>query len=194
MAEDFKKQLKQVPKSSPTNQVGETKPAPPPESFRQMVGRVKPIKSSNRYITPPEKQLIKKRPVQDNQEEVPLFYMDCSWQEAPPQHWKNGQGKQDIQKLLRHQYPVIGTLDLHGHTQESLQQTLSEFCFYVRNKGVCARIIHGSGLGSQQAKPILKNIVRTWLMYHSEVLAYTEEPYNDGSVLVLFKKSNADND
>ena len=194
MAEDFKKQLKQVPKSSPINKVDEVKPAAPREIFRQMVGRVKPIKSSNRYIAPPEKQLIKKRPSQDNKEETPLFYMDCSWQQAPPQHWKNGQGKQDIQKLLRHQYPIIGTLDLHGHTQEQLQETLSEFCFYVRNKGVCARIIHGSGLGSQQARPILKNIVRTWLMYHPEVLAYTEEPYNDGSVLVLFKKNNLEED
>ena len=190
MTEDFKKQLKQVPKSSPANKAGEITPVTPPENFRQMVGRVKPIKSSNRYIAPPENQLIKKRPAQNNTEEVPLFHMDCSWQEAPPQHWKNGQGKQDIQKLLRHQYPIIGTLDLHGHTQENLQQTLSEFCFYVRNKGVCARIIHGSGLGSQKARPILKNIVRTWLMYHPEVLAYTEEPYNDGSVLVLFKKNN----
>ncbi len=191
MNDDFKNQLKYAKKQLPaqnTAVVARKKPVES-ESFARMIGTVIPLESSNRYIAPAEKPFIKKRP-QEASADTPVFYVGEQWQEAPAQHHKNGRGKQDIQKLLSHHYPVMGTLDLHGHKQEGLQELLSEFCCYVRNKGVCARIVHGSGLGSQQARPVLKNIVRTWLSQHTDVLAYTEESGNDGAVLVLFKKKH----
>lgn len=159
-----------------------------PKTFAQMVGAVTPLKSSNRYAHPIDKSPIKKRQ-QEFDIDIPIFYSADPLREAPAQHFKNGRGRQDIQKLLNHTYPIVGTLDLHGDTQEGLQERLSEFCFYVRSKGVCGQIIHGSGLGSQHSRPILKNIVRTWLTQNPDVLAYTEERNNDGAVLILLKKN-----
>ena len=37
--------------------------------------------------------------------------------------------------------------------------------------------------------PVLKTLVRTWLMRHPEVLAYAEpRPGNDGAVRILLKR------
>lgn len=158
------------------------------ETFAQMVGSVIPLKSSNRYSPPSDKSPIKKR-TQEPEIDIPIFYNSDLYHEAPTRHCKNGRGQQDIQKLLNHNYPIVGVLDLHGNTQEGLQELLSEFCFYIQSKGVCGQIIHGSGLGSQQSRPVLKNIVRSWLSQNPNILAYAEEKNNDGAVLILLKKN-----
>lgn len=71
-------------------------------------------------------------------------------------------------------YPVVADVDLHGYTQEEAQQVLNEFIVFVQKRGVCAEIVHGSGLGSAGYKPVLKNMTRRWLMQHPDVLAYIE--------------------
>ena len=61
---------------------------------------------------------------------------------------------------------------------------------YVQKRGVCAEIVHGSGLGSRGFTPVLKTLVRRWLMEHPEVLAYAEpHRHNDGAVRILLRKS-----
>ena len=85
--------------------------------------------------------------------------------------------------------PCVGRLDLHGCTREEAQRKLSEFIEEVLRRGVCAEIVHGSGLGSHGFVSVLKSLVRRWLMAHPEVLAYAE-PHgaNDGAVLILLRK------
>ena len=191
-------------RQSPFAQIPKKPPAPRKNhteyndiNFAQAVGSIIPLKADNRYIPPPEKPPLKKRFRVDVTQEydIPLFFNRYILDEdinsicPPAQHFKNGRGKQDINKLLHNHYPIVATLDLHGHTRTGLEQTLSEFCFHVRQYGVCARIIHGSGLGSYGGKSVLKKLVRFWLIDHPDVLAYTEENQNDGSILVLFKRN-----
>lgn len=196
MTDDFKKQLKILHKTAPKsiNKPIEVpqKRVPIEPSFKDMVGAVTPLKPNNQYQHPRPKTSIKKRNQADRLPEE-TFYISDYYDEAPSQHSKNGQGKNDIKKLLTGYYPVIATLDLHGHTQESAQVELSQFIDRVKQKGVCVRIIHGSGLGSNNFIPVLKNTTRHWLIQHPSVLAYTEEHQsNDGSVLVLLKKERVD--
>lgn len=193
MAADFKKTLKILHKSAPKSIEkpidAPQKKAPAEPSFKEMVGKVTPLKPNNQYQHPKEKTSIKKRSHHDNEHAEDTFFISDYYDEAPSQHSKNGQGKNDLKKLLTGYYPVVATLDLHGHTQESAQKELSGFINRVKQKGVCVRIIHGSGLGSSNFIPVLKNTTRHWLAQHPDVLAYTEEHQsNDGSVLVLLKK------
>lgn len=102
---------------------------------------------------------------------------------------KTDKGKNDLQRLRNGHYPVVADVDLHGYTQEEAQQVLNEFIEFTQKRGVCAEIIHGSGLGSSGYKPVLKNMTRRWLMQHPDVLAYIEpREGNDGAVRILLKR------
>ncbi len=188
MAQDFKDQLKAIP-APPAKPKPKPKPAPEP-SFAEMVGKVTPLKNSNQYQHPKTKGRIRVRPQETTPlEEVDFFYVGDWVEDIPKSFSKNGRGQQDLDKLLNGTYPIIATLDLHGYTQLKAQQALNVFIHEIRSQGVCCRIVHGSGLGSYDFKPVLKATVRQWLKKHPDVLAFTEESTgNDGSVLVLLKK------
>lgn len=193
MTSNFKKPLKILqtntlkPEPKKTVELPQKMASEP--SFKELIGAITPLKPNNQYQHPKLKTPIKKRSNQDNPHSEEQFYISDYHHEAPKQFTKNGQGQNDIKKLLTGYYPIVATLDLHGCTKESAQITLSQFICRVKQQGVCVRIIHGSGLGSKHFIPVLKNTTRHWLIHHPEVLAYTEEnPHNDGAVLVLLKK------
>ena len=109
--------------------------------------------------------------------------------EIPATFSKNGQGSNDIKRLQNGHYEVVADVDLHGYTQEEAQQVLNEFIEFVKQRGVCGEIVHGSGLGSSGYTPVLKSLVRRWLMQHPDVLAYCEpRKGNDGAVRILIKR------
>jgi len=163
-------------------------------SFAEAMKGVQPIKPHNQYIPPRDKSPIKPRPKQADAEQDNLFFVgEGSLQlEIPATFSKNGQGANDIKRLQSGYYEVVADVDLHGYTQEEAQQVLNEFIEFVQKRGVCGEIVHGSGLGSHGFVPVLKSLVRRWLMAHPEVLAYAE-PHgaNDGAVLILLRKRRA---
>ncbi|WP_195827975.1 Smr/MutS family protein, partial [Bordetella pertussis] len=64
---------------------------------------------------------------------------------------------------------------------------------YVR-AGVCVRIVHGKGYGSQGLEPVLKDKARTWLVQKADVLAFSEAPERGGgagALLVLLRQAEA---
>ncbi|MBP6345742.1 Smr/MutS family protein [Neisseriaceae bacterium CLB008] len=194
MAKDFKDQLKAIP-APPAKPKPKPKPAPEP-SFAQMVGAVTPLKGRNQYHHPKPKGGIRVRPQPMVELDEGAFFYVGDWvEDIPASHSKNGRGQQDLDKLLSGVYPIMGTLDLHGYTQLKAQQALNVFIHEIRQHGVCCRVVHGSGLGSHDFKPVLKATVRQWLKKHPDVLAFTEESSgNDGSVLVLLKKQRLNQD
>lgn len=157
-------------------------------SFRELMKDVDRIVSDTVILKPERKPIKVKPPVEEVAYQY--FYVGESYEDSPKFHSKNGQGARDIQKLQQYIFPIVSNLDLHGERVEGLDELLTEFCAYVQSRGVCARIIHGSGLGSKNSTPILKNKVRRWLCEYPEVLAYVEEKNNDGSVLVLLKRKD----
>ncbi|PSJ81413.1 Smr/MutS family protein [Neisseria iguanae] len=159
--------------------------------FAKAVGAVRPLKNSQRYETPRPKTNLKPRPKTENSlSEEDYFYVGRdNWDEPPASFSKNGQGKNDIQRLRNGHYPVVADVDLHGYTQEEAQQVLNGFIEFTKKRGVCGEIVHGSGLGSSGYKPVLKNMTRRWLMQHPDVLAYVEPRQgNDGAVRILLKR------
>ena len=159
-------------------------------NFSELMKDVTPIKNTNQYVAPASKKAIKPRQQADDLGEENYFYVGEGVQlEIPATFSKNGQGADDIKRLQNGHYEVVADVDLHGYTQEEAQQVLNEFIEFVKRRGVCGEIIHGSGLGSSGYTPVLKNLVRRWLMAHPDVLAYCE-PHkgNDGAVRILVKR------
>ncbi|WII92854.1 Smr/MutS family protein [Kingella negevensis] len=160
-------------------------------NFAKLMGDVKPIKSSNHYVKPVDKSPIKPRPKNEELDDSNFFYIGDSGVtlEIPATFSKNGQGSNDIKRLQNGHYEVVADVDLHGYTQEQAQQVLNEFIEFVQRRGVCGEIVHGSGLGSSGYTPVLKTMVRRWLMAHPDVLAYCEpRKGNDGAVRILVKR------
>lgn len=188
---DYQQKLKALKKvMHKNNSVRKTsvkRDEPPVVSFETLMEGVKRIESDT-VILQPKRKPIRIQPVVETIE-YSYFYVSDSNGDMPKQYAKNGQGNQDIQKLLNHVYPVVSNLDLHGVKLEGIDELLTEFCYYIQSKGVCGRIIHGSGLGSKNSTPVLKNKVRAWLREYPEVLAFTEEKNNDGAVLILLKRN-----
>lgn len=200
MMEDFKKLLETLGKQSKEEQVQEQqqklavlKAEKEAEVFdfdKAMAGviRLKDPNRAPRYVDKTPTRVRSER--MDLAEKDHYFYVSQEADDTPPKQFsKAGQGRKDIEKLLSGKLRVISTLDLHGYSLEEAQEVLNEFIDYVRQYGVCGEIIHGSGLGSRGFAPVLKNMVRRWLMQHPDVLAYTEPHVNnDGAVLILLKR------
>lgn len=162
--------------------------------FAKIIGKVKPLKNTKRYEQPRDKSPIKPRPKETVQlEDNDYFYVGHGhndWDEPPATFSKNGQGKNDIQRLRNGHWPVVADVDLHGYSQEEAQKILNEFIEFTKKRGVCAEIVHGSGLGSAGYKSVLKDMTRRWLMQHPDVLAYVEPRVNnDGAVRILLKRN-----
>ena len=196
---DWQQQLKKLGKQAKreqaqAQQARAQQPAPPVEDvdFATAVGTVTSLKPQQRYQPPHAPSPIRRRQdsLPENDMGLGVFISTAVDSDEPPRQFSQfGQGKKDIAKLLSGQLRIVSTLDLHGYTQEEAQVTLNEFIDYVQARGVCAEIIHGSGLGSRGFAPVLKTLVRRWLMAHPLVLAYVEtHQNNDGAVRILLKR------
>lgn len=196
MDDHVKKQLQQLSKQSKVAQekalLEKVAVEEPKElSFVAKMKDVKPLKPNNqREREQVNEPIRRRRDVLEEKSESNLFYIgqSATEDEAPRQFSKFGQGLKDIKKLQSGKLKIVSTLDLHGYAQEEAQITLNEFIEYVQERGVCASIVHGSGLGSKGFSPVLKRLVRHWLMAHPDVLAYCEINNNDGAVSILVKR------
>lgn len=161
-------------------------------NFSALMSDVTPLKNTQHYIPPIDKSPIKVRDKsQDVLDEDHFFYIGegDTYLDVPNTFSKNGQGSNDIKRLQSGHWEVVADVDLHGYTQEEAQKTLNEFIDFLKVRGVCGEIIHGSGLTSSGYVPKLKLLVRRWLMQHPDVLAYCEpKKGNDGAVLILIKR------
>ena len=98
-----------------------------------------------------------------------------------------------LRDLRRGRWVMQAELDLHGMSRDQARQALSEFLAECLARGQrCLRIVHGKGLRSPGREPVLKELVRHWLAYRQEVLAYCQARAADGgggAVTVLLKGS-----
>ena len=104
---------------------------------------------------------------------------------------RSGIDQRTLRKLRRGEIAVGGQLDLHGLTRDGARAALSQFLSAAAESGWrCVRVVHGKGLGSTDQTPVLKTLVRRWLVQAAQVLAYAEAGVADGgsgAVLVLLK-------
>lgn len=197
----FQDQLQQLGKQAKAKRLAEEQQAKEVQkrqtdvNFAEAIGKdITPLKARNQFQHPRDTSPIK---LQVQQKELindvtSYFYIGESQDNtAPAVFSKNGRGKADIKRLQAKQWPIVAYVDLHGYRQDETQEVLNEFIDYIQQYGVVGEIVHGSGLGSKDYQPVLKTLVRRWLMAHPEVLAYAQpNERNDGAVYVLVKKKH----
>jgi DNA-nicking Smr family endonuclease len=103
---------------------------------------------------------------------------------------RDGIGRDVLRKLRRGHWVIEDELDLHGMNRLQAAVAVAEFLRRCRRRHMgCVRIVHGKGLGSHNREPVLKALLRKWLL-REEVLAYCQAPAAEGgsgAVLVLLK-------
>ena len=104
---------------------------------------------------------------------------------------RNGLSNQILKKLRRGFWATQDHLDLHGLRTEEARTLLVSFLNDALGRGFrCVRIVHGKGLRSRNAEPVLKRKVGNWLAQRDEVLAFVQARAEDGgsgAVMVLLK-------
>ncbi|HEY3077210.1 MAG TPA: Smr/MutS family protein [Burkholderiales bacterium] len=103
---------------------------------------------------------------------------------------REGLGRDLLRKLRRGHWVVEDELDLHGMNRHMAAISVTEFLRHCRHRRFgCVRIVHGKGRGSRHREPVLKGLLRKWLV-RQDVLAFSQAPAaqgGSGAVLVLLK-------
>ncbi len=100
-----------------------------------------------------------------------------------------------MRRLRDGDYPIEARLDLHGHTREEATVALERFVVAAVGAGRrCVLVIHGRGLNSGDAGPVLGDVVQRALSagpVARAILAFTHAGLaqgGDGATLVLLRK------
>lgn len=176
--------------------------------FKAAIGDIVPLAAVNR-ATPPAPR-VAPRPLQAPPAApspgVSAFSAFSTFSDGPegrsldgtdqtPVFARSGIDRRTLRKLQRGEIAVGGQLDLHGLTRDGARDALSQFLRAAAESGWrCVCVVHGKGLGSTDQTPILKTLVRRWLVQAAQVLAYAEAGAADGgsgAVLVLLKTAAA---
>lgn len=96
-------------------------------------------------------------------------------------------GPRTLRRLARGRYSVQAEIDLHGMTATEADEALREFIEASLSAGHrCVRIVHGKGLGSGQAGPVLKARVNRRLRRWRNVLAFASARQVDGGTGAVY--------
>ncbi len=97
-----------------------------------------------------------------------------------------------LRQLKRGQFSVQDDIDLHQMNAAAAQASIIAFLAEARQTGVrCVRIIHGKGLRSKAAGPVLKALTDRMLRRRDDVIAFASaRPAlgGTGAVVVLLKR------
>ena len=161
--------------------------------FGELVGPVVPVRTRGRVILrrpapPPRARFARADEQQVLQESLapaePDLYLETGEELSFRRPHVRGQVLKD---LRRGRYAIQDHLDLHGLTANEARVMLRAFMTEVLAEGHrCVRIVHGKGLRSGPAGPVLKAKLNRWLPQWQEVLAYTTAPPRDGGTGALY--------
>lgn len=105
----------------------------------------------------------------------------------------DGHSPRLMRDLKRGRYAVQDELDLHRMHAGLADDAIRLFLAEARQRGLrCVRIIHGKGLRSKDATPVLKLLTDKVLRFRSDVLAYASAKPAEGgtgAVVVLLKRA-----
>jgi Uncharacterized protein conserved in bacteria len=96
-----------------------------------------------------------------------------------------------LRQLKRGQFSVQDDIDLHQMNAAAAQSSIAAFLAEARQHGWrCVRIVHGKGLRSKAAGPVLKSLTDRMLRRRDDVIAFASaRPAfgGTGAVVVLLK-------
>jgi DNA-nicking Smr family endonuclease len=167
--------------------------------FRAAVGQVAPIANDRAELRPkppapiPAQTRADERAAMRAVMEMPLEELALELSD-PLNYAQSGVSKRLLRKLGRGEFSAAAELDLHGMNQREAATAIAGFLDAQRAaRRLCVRIIHGKGLNSIDAQPVLKQLTDRILRRRGDVLAYRTARAADGgggAVLVLIKPRN----
>ncbi len=96
-----------------------------------------------------------------------------------------------LRQLKRGQFSVQDDIDLHQMNTAAAQATIAQFLADARREGIrCVRIVHGKGLRSKAAGPVIKRLTDRMLRRRDDVIAFASArpaQGGTGAVVVLLK-------
>ena len=103
-----------------------------------------------------------------------------------------GLQKSVLKKLKRGNFCIFSECDLHGYRYTEAQEELNNFFRAINNeKMVAILLIHGKGLSSVGREPVLKPLVKKFLLQEPRILAFLPAPRDlggDGATLALLSR------
>lgn len=164
----------------------------PSALFRSAAGPARPLADKNQAAL--NRPLPPARPLPQPVETTPLDLPGLSDRpqgDDTSSYLRPGAPRRLLADLRRGRWQPLAELDLHGLTRDEARYALG--IFLARHQSAdrrCLRLIHGKGLSSPGGEPLLRNLTRSWLSQHPEVLAFCEARPQDGgsgALLVLLR-------
>lgn len=165
------------------------------EDFRRAVADAQPLEARRKVVHHRRPAPVPRQRMQDERAVLdeslgPVSIDDALDSGTELTYLADGLRRDVLRKLRRGHWVVEDALDLHGMNRHVAAVSVSDFLKASRKRRLrCVRIVHGKGLGSRNREPVLKGLLRKWLM-REEVLAFSQAPAAQGgagAVLVLLK-------
>ena len=167
-------------------------------AFRDAVREAEPLPENGKINHPPQQRKSKKNHPLQIPSAAPVDFLSdhVPWQDNQDanetlSYLRVGMAQDTLRKLRRGHWAIQSELDMHGMTSDEARLNLVAFLTECQHHGLrCVRVIHGKGLSSKNAEPVLKIKVKNWLMQRVEVLAFCQAKPNDGgggAAIVLLK-------
>ncbi|HET9835576.1 MAG TPA: Smr/MutS family protein [Rhodanobacteraceae bacterium] len=106
---------------------------------------------------------------------------------------REGHSPQLLKRLRRGHFSVGDEIDLHQMDERTARATLDDFLADSRKRGIhCVRIVHGKGLRSGSAGPVLKRMTDRVLRRRDDVLAFASArpaQGGTGATVVLLRRA-----
>ncbi|MES2313184.1 MAG: Smr/MutS family protein [Pseudomonadota bacterium] len=164
--------------------------------FREAIGDVRPLEP----VQPPPataKPAPHPHMLEADEAAVPGELLDMAFDPALLEvgeelsYLRNGYPPKLLRQLKRGQFSVQDDIDLHQMNAAAAQASIVMFLAEAKQHGLrCVRIVHGKGLRSRSAGPVLKVLTDRMLRRRDDVIAFASaRPAmgGTGAVVVLLK-------
>jgi DNA-nicking Smr family endonuclease len=164
--------------------------------FREAVGDVRPLAPVSAPPAP-AKPAPHPHMLEADEAAVPGELLDMAFDPALLEvgeelgYLRDGYPPKLLRQLKRGQFSVQDDLDLHQMNAAAAQASIIAFLAEAKQHGLrCVRIVHGKGLRSKAAGPVLKGLTDRMLRRRDDVVAFASaRPAlgGTGAVVVLLK-------
>ncbi|NVM79169.1 DNA-nicking Smr family endonuclease [Duganella sp. SG902] len=172
--------------------------------FQTALGGVQRMPASDRYVPPSVPKSVApeaapKRQLTQAEDDAlvlreslsDLFEVDHYLEDDPALNYAApGVGPDVMKKMRKGHWPVQDELDLHGMNRDQARDALGAFLTKAQQRNQrCVCVIHGRGFGSRGQEPVLKSMVRSWLVQKG-VVAFCQARNHEGgegALIVLLR-------
>lgn len=165
--------------------------------FREAIGDVKPFDPVEPAPTAPKPE-PHPHMLEADEAAVPGELLDMAFDPTLIEvgeelsYLRDGYPPKLLRQLKRGQYSVQDEIDLHQMNAATAQACIADFLAEAKHRGIrCVRIVHGKGLRSRAAGPVLKVLTDRMLRRRDDVVAFASaRPMQGGTgaVVVLLKE------